>query len=169
MRVLIHDLDKQALINLYPKINEDIKVISMEKEINKCIGCFGCWIKTPASCVIKDDYGNLGKLFSQSDELIIISKIRYGGFSPFVKTVLDRNIGYILPYFTIRNNEMHHKSRYKKRMKLSVLGYGDDVTQKERKTLVGYVTAIGLNFNTLEPSVSFVNSLSDLNKLREVL
>ena len=26
----------------------------------------------------------------------------YGGFSPFVKNVLDRNIGYILPFFELR-------------------------------------------------------------------
>ncbi|WP_407654270.1 MULTISPECIES: hypothetical protein [Caproicibacterium] len=34
---------------------------------------------------------------SQCDELILISKCCYGGFSPFVKNVLDRSIPYIHP------------------------------------------------------------------------
>lgn len=169
MKVLIHDLENTELFNLFPNINNEIKIISQESEIKKCMGCFNCWVKTPGSCVIKDGYGDNGKLFAQSEELIIISQIYYGGYSPFVKNVLDRSIGYILPFFTIRNNEMHHKSRYKKRFKLSVIAYGKDATQKEKDTLSKIVIANGINFNVIEPSVCFADSIKDIPKLREVL
>jgi multimeric flavodoxin WrbA len=104
-----------------------------------------------------------------SEELIIISQICYGGYSPFVKNVLDRSIGYILPFFTIRNNEMHHTSRYKKRFKLSVIAYGNNVAQKEKDTLSNIIIANSINFNAIEPSISFTDSINDISKVREVL
>lgn len=169
MKVLIHDLDENRFQGLFPTVSEDVKIISKKNEIKRCIGCFGCWLKTPGECVIKDGYGNTGKLLSESEELIIISRICYGGFSPFVKNVLDRNIGYISPFFTIRNNEMHHKSRYSKRIKFTVIAYGEYVTAKEKDTLSKLVIANGINFNVVESSCRFANSVEDIPKLREVL
>ncbi|MBX4262901.1 flavodoxin family protein [Clostridium estertheticum] len=169
MKVLIHDLIEGELLNLFPNISKEIKIVTQEEEIKKCIGCFGCWVKTPGSCVIKDGYGDVGKILGESEELIIISRICYGGFSPFVKNILDRNIGYLLPFFTIRNNEVHHESRYKKRFKLSVIAYGNDVTQKEKDTLSKLVIANGINFNVTKPSVCFADSINDIPRLREIL
>jgi multimeric flavodoxin WrbA len=169
MKVLIHDLDESKLLSLFPTISNEINIVSQKKEIKKCIGCFGCWIKTPGSCIIKDGYGNLGNLLCESEELIIISRICYGGFSPFVKNILDRNIGYILPFFTIRNNEVHHKSRYKKRLRLSVIAYGKDATQKEKDTLSKIVAANGVNFNVIESSICFADSINEISKLRGIL
>ena len=169
MKVIIHDLSQSDFLNLYPNINSEITIISFENEIQKCIGCFGCWLKTPGSCVIQDGYGNIGRLLGESEELIIISRVCYGGFSPFVKNVLDRNIAYILPFFTIRNNQTHHKSRYKNRLKLSVIAYGTDITTKEKDTFSKLVIANGINFNTTFSSVCFAGSISELPKIREVL
>lgn len=163
-KVMIHDLNENDFNSIFSSVYEDIIIIAPNNKISKCIGCFGCWVKTPGSCVIKDGYENMGKLFSQSDELIIISRICYGSFSPFVKNVLDRSIGYILPFFSIRNNQVHHESRYSKRLKLSVLAYGK-ATQKEKDTLTNIVKANGVNFNVIESSVCFADSINDLPKL----
>ena len=169
MKVLIHDLKKEELLNLFPSISSEIKIISQDSEIKKCIGCFNCWVKTPGSCIIKDGYGDNGKLFAEREELIIISKICYGGYSLFVKNVLDRSIGYILPFFTIRNNEMHHKSRYKERFKLSVIAYGNDATQKEKDILSKLVIANGLNFNAIDPTLYITDNISNISKVRGIL
>ncbi len=111
MRLIVHDLTEEQAKYILPQ-NTDTRIIGDDGTIHPCIGCFGCWVKTPAQCVIRDNYGDMGELLSKCEELIFVSKCCYGGFSPFVKNVIDRGISYSHPYFTIRNGEMHHKRRY---------------------------------------------------------
>ncbi|MDU3351391.1 MAG: flavodoxin family protein, partial [Clostridium sp.] len=101
MRLIIHDLKSEEFEKLFPNGLEDTSVISDDGSIHNCIGCFGCWLKTPGACVIRDKYGDMGEYLSKCDEVIIISECVYGGFSPFVKNVLDRSISYVLPFFKI--------------------------------------------------------------------
>ncbi|MDF2803085.1 MAG: hypothetical protein K0S61_2988 [Anaerocolumna sp.] len=162
MKLLIHDLEKTEIDKIIGNTNEDIAVVDNTNRINNCIGCFGCWIKTPSSCVIKDSYMDMGKLIAKSDDIIIISKCVYGGYSPFIKNVLDRSISYVLPYFTIRKGEMHHKSRYLNQSKLSVYFYGEDITNEERITAQDLVTANALNLNMLTTNCSITRSLDDM-------
>lgn len=161
MQTLIHDCEEQ---NLSLDLTKDIKVISGDSSIHNCIGCFGCWVKTPGACVIRDNYGDMGELISKSEELIIISKCYYGGFSPFVKNVLDRSISYIHPYFTFRNGEMHHKSRYKNQLKLRAYFYGD-ITEDEKETARKLIQANGINLNCNDHEVIFLQSASELEDL----
>lgn len=158
MKLLIHDLEVEQFNNLFPKLSDDVTVISDNKTIHSCVGCFDCWVKTPGTCIIKDDYQNMGELFSRCNELVIISRCYYGGYSPFVKNVLDRSISYILPYFTIRNKEMHHKSRYLKPIKISSIVYSKDITEKEMNTMESLVAANAINFNQKDYKVIFCES-----------
>lgn len=165
MKLLIHDIENEQFSALFSKMGDDVTVISDNNTIHSCLGCFGCWVKTPGVCVIKDDYQRMGELLSRCDELILISRCYYGGFSPFVKNVLDRSISYILPYFTIRNQEMHHKSRYRKQIKLSAIVYSKDMTEKEKKTMEYLVTANALNMNILDYKVVFCGSTKNAAEL----
>lgn len=161
MKLIIHDLQKEEFetLGLNP---EDATIISDNGTIKKCIGCFGCWVKTPGQCIIADDYQKMGELAGQAEELIIISKCSFGSYSSFVKNVLDRSISYILPYFTMRNGEMHHKSRYENRIKLSVYFYGDDITEEERETAKKLAEANGENLNCSEVKVAFAQNVKEL-------
>lgn len=164
MKLIIHDLNLGASQRLFGQNPENTMVIGNDHEIHNCTGCFGCWIETPSVCVIKDHYRDMGRLISQSEEVQIISRCYYGGFNPFVKNVLDRSISYIHPYFIIRNDEMHHKSRYTNRFKLAVVFYGEDLTENEKSTAEKLVKANGLNLNTLTNSVSFYNNVQDMEE-----
>lgn len=161
MNVVIHDLDRGQFKALFPDISETTRVISDNGSIRNCIGCFGCWIKTPGKCVIKDGYENMGEILSQADNVAIISKCCYGGYSPFVKNVLDRSISYLLPFFKTKKNETHHKPRYKKRFRLSVYFYGN-ITPRETETARNLVKANGVNFNVSNCKAEFYQSLDRL-------
>lgn len=160
MKLLIHDLNDYEFKNL----SDDIKIIEKKESINNCIGCFGCWVKTPSKCVINNSYENMGEYFSKSEEIIIISKCVYGGFSPFVKNILDRSISYVHPYFKMRNNEMHHKRRYYNIIKLTVWFYGENITLEEKETANKLINANAINFDGVVKQISFVDSISELER-----
>jgi multimeric flavodoxin WrbA len=92
------------------------------KQIASCKGCFGCWVKTPGICVI-DDYGReIAKKVVQSDLLVYVTPVTFGGYSSELKKALDRIIPSILPYFKIVRGEVHHAKRYKRSQRLAVFG-----------------------------------------------
>lgn len=157
-KIIIHDLDQSKFTELYPNIDPDCVIISDNGTIRNCIGCFGCWIKTPGICVLKDGYGNMGELLAKSNELTIISKCIYGSYSPFIRNVLDRCIPYLSPYFVPKNGETHHKNRYDNTLNLSAHFYGDDLTGKEKKTAAALVKANGINFYASESKAFFYDS-----------
>ena len=161
MHVIIHDLNNEQFELLFPELNNNSHIIFDNGTIKSCIGCFGCWIKTPGKCVIKDGYDNIGELFSKADKVIVISKCFYGGFSPFVKNVLDRSIAYMLPFFRTVNKETHHKQRYDKSFKYCVHFYGENITEPEKETACSLVKANSINFCS-EYVVSFSSSVNEL-------
>ena len=78
------------------------KLVVVRGDIKQCVGCFGCWVKTPGKCVICDGYENNSADMGRCDEYIIVSKCCYGSFSPNIKKLLDRSIGYVHPDFELR-------------------------------------------------------------------
>ncbi|MGF7060423.1 flavodoxin family protein [Brassicibacter mesophilus] len=67
-------------------------ILLHEKKIGECIGCFGCWTKTPGICVI-DDYGRiLTEKVINSDIVVYLTPVIYGGYSSELKKALDRII-----------------------------------------------------------------------------
>jgi multimeric flavodoxin WrbA len=162
MKLLIHDLKEEKFKELFPSELDNLRIISDDGTIKNCIGCFGCWVKTPGACVIRDKYGDMGECLSKSHEVLIISECFYGGFSPFVKNVLDRSIPYVHPYFEIRNGEMHHKRRYDNHFDLKVWFYGDDITEKEKQTAEKLIRANGINLDCCIQKVTFVKDIKEI-------
>lgn len=93
-----------------------------EKEIKACLGCFKCWVQTPGVCIINDFGRDVAKKMIQSDFLIYLSPIIYGGYSSELKKAVDRSIGLLLPFFQIHHGEIHHEMRYGRYAKLLVIG-----------------------------------------------
>lgn len=162
MKVIIHDMTREEFEKLYTdriKNEAETEIIfsgeGKGEGIKECTGCFCCWVKTPRVCVLNDKYKNIGKLFSKADEIIVISRCVYGSYSPFVKNVLDRSIPFLLPFFKIVNNEVHHKVRYKRKIKFKVHFYGETITGEEKNIAEKMIAANSINFAFKENSVSF--------------
>ncbi|WP_353094720.1 flavodoxin family protein [Tissierella praeacuta] len=97
-------------------------IVLYQKNIKECMGCFGCWIKTPGICVI-DDYGRvLTETIINMDLVVYLTPVIYGGYSSELKKALDRIIPLLLPFFKKINGEVHHKERYKAYPEIVVLG-----------------------------------------------
>lgn len=162
MKILIHDLEKKDLQKILPNPSDEMMIFSDDGTIHHCIGCFGCWVKTPAVCVIRDKYGDMGECLSKCNEVIIISKCCYGGFSPFVKNVLDRSISYSHPYFVIKGGEMHHRRRYSNHIDMQVWFYSDNITENEKQTAQKLVKANSINLDCEVNKIEFRNSAMEI-------
>jgi multimeric flavodoxin WrbA len=96
-----------------------------ELKIHHCLGCFGCWIKTPGVCVIDDTAREVAAAVVQSDLVIYLTPITFGGYSSELKKALDRNICLISPDFTTVQGETHHKKRYDRYPSILAVGLLD--------------------------------------------
>ena len=91
----------------------EVEQIRLEElDIAPCLGCFGCWVKTPGVCVIDDAGRDLAKKAIQCDLLTFVTPITFGGYSYQLKKAADRLIPLILPYFQLVGGEVHHQKRY---------------------------------------------------------
>lgn len=161
MRTIIHDLNEKEVKKL--KLCETDKIINALDCNMHCIGCFSCWVKHPKSCAIKDEFSNIADYIGKSDELVLISKSRYGCYSSETKMVLERCIGYVLPYFTIRNKEIHHQGRYDKKIKFSAYFYGD-ISKEDEVCLEKLVKSNAVNLNAEEYQIYLCKDLKELEK-----
>jgi hypothetical protein len=117
-RLLIHDLDGFAVEGILTGVSEDVEMLSAVPPVAHCVGCFGCWVATPGRCSIADRVTDYPSKLANCEELIIVSRLVYGGFSPSIKAVVDRIIPYFLPFFIIKDDRMRHPVRYENDLKL---------------------------------------------------
>ena len=154
MNLLIHDLNEKEWAGIAEQY-KGWKVISDTGTIKPCTGCFGCWIKKPGTCVMKDGYNHMGALIHKADRVVVISRYTYGGFSSFVKNVFDRSIGWVLPYFEVYEGEMHHKKRYPEEKPFTFIFRGSSIQEDEKKKARTYVEAVCRNFRSKIVDVMF--------------
>ena len=81
----------------------------VDLKIKYCQGCFGCWVKTPGMCVIKDDMERIYPSIIKSDLLLMVSPLKMGFINEVLKKTEDRMIPLLHPYFEIIKNESHQK------------------------------------------------------------
>ena len=158
MRIIIHDLKKLDFTNLR---SDDVVLDSNDSK--SCIGCFSCWIKHPFKCILNDKLKYNGKKVFECDELIIISKCVNGCYSSKSKKILERCLSYVAPFFTIRNNEIHHKSRIEKQIDFKTIFYGN-IDLEEKEIAKRLVTANMYNLNSKNPSIIFLDKIEDIKE-----
>jgi multimeric flavodoxin WrbA len=81
-------------------------------DIKFCTGCFGCWVKTPGQCVVKDASHDVCRAVINSDFLLWAAPLRMGFPDAVLKKMMDKSIPLIHPYFVVDHGEAHHRPRY---------------------------------------------------------
>jgi len=135
-------------------------------EIRPCLGCFGCWVKTPGLCVMTEDCVNsVARQEIQSDALVILSKITYGGYSYDIKSFLDRSIPNISPLFEVVDNTMRHKMRYERFPDMISIGYGAP-GPAERQTFINLAAHNAMN---MRPMKHFAFAAQNTDEFEETM
>jgi multimeric flavodoxin WrbA len=97
------------------------ELVLRDMKYSPCRGCFNCWVKTPGTCVFKDDGGTICREFITSDMVVFSSPIIMGYPSALAKNALDRIIPLLHPHLEDFDGEVHHRKRYTKYPELALL------------------------------------------------
>jgi len=126
-----------------------VEIIKLrEKEIGDCLGCFGCWVKTPGECVVKDDGLAVVRSYVLADVQVLLSPITFGGYSYHLKKVLDRSICRDLPFFQVIGGEMHHPIRYQKDRRTVFIGR---LPRRDRDSQAVFLALVERNTHNFRP------------------
>ena len=161
MKTIIHDLGKEMNERLLASAD---RVVCADGRYAPCQGCFQCWTKHPAACSMKDALHQACRVLGTSDDLVIITKNLYGGYSAAVKNVLDRSIGTSTPLSTYRGRQMHHTLRYGKHDLWKVIVYGG-ITEAEKSTFRLLAERNAVNDGFMRSEVVFIDDPAELEGL----
>jgi len=137
-----------------------------EMKLAHCLGCFGCWVKTPGLCVEADAGRQIAKAIVRSDVTVLFTPVTFGGYSPELKKMVDRFIQLVSPFFQMDHGEVHHPPRYAHRPRLMVVGVQRHPNPAEAhifKTLAG---RNAINFHPPSYAAEVVLSTDDVDALR---
>lgn len=99
--------------------------------IRNCIGCFGCWTKSPGKCVIRDDAVKIYPLIAKSERLIYVSHIYCGSYDVTMKTMLERAIPVQKAFIRLYHGETHHVQRAVAEKKAVIIAYGAETNSEK--------------------------------------
>jgi len=77
-------------------------------DIRPCLGCFGCWIKTPGKCVQDDDMAELLSRLRQAEIWVLATPLYFDGPSGPLKNVMDRMTSFLRLPAEVRNGRSRH-------------------------------------------------------------
>ena len=120
-----------------------------EMEIGQCVGCWGCWVKTPGECVIADDSRQVCRAVINADFVVFASPMVMGFPSALLKRTMDRLIPLIHPYIIVDQGEAHHRARYENYPRLGLLlEKSDGVDEQDIQITSELFSRTALNLKT---------------------
>ena len=120
-----------------------------EMDIRYCIGCFGCWVKTPGECIVADGSHDICREYINSDFVLFASPVIMGFTSALLKKAHDKLLPLLLPYSELVQNEVHHVSRYEKYPVMGLLlGKSKDTDEEDIKIVSDIYRRDAINLKT---------------------
>ncbi len=104
-------------------------------EIKSCIGCLNCFFKTPGQCILDDMVRQLPHTYLDSDMVVFITPITFGGFSSILAKAYYRMVIQLeMHLFQYSKGELNRKKRYKKQYpSIIAIGLEKEINQENRK------------------------------------
>ena len=151
------DIRVQLCASLKQKGFETEEISVGRGELAHCTGCFGCWVKTPGECVMRDGIVRINRASMGSDAVFYLAPVVFGQFSANMANVINRWLPNMLPFFITRpDGSTMHPPRYESYPEQVFIGYGDsvsdgdaqlftDIIQKHRSNVMALVYQPGMN------------------------
>jgi multimeric flavodoxin WrbA len=141
----------------------DLSIINVKNQnIASCVGCFGCWIKTPGRCVIRDDATKIYPLIAKAERMLVISKIFLACYDLPMKRLIERSLPNQQPFIRIYKAETHHVQRRVCPKELVVLAYGA-LTVEEEELFRRWLQRNALNTMVEKLRIEFVKNQEEID------
>lgn len=149
--------------------DDEVRYVDLSSlKIAHCVGCFGCWTKTPGRCVIRDDATRVYPLIAASDRVLYVSRVRYGGYDTVMKRMLERAIPVQQAFIRLHHGETHHLQRAVVPKRASIVAYGA-LDAEERAIFEALVARNALNMNFEHYRIHFVEESAVEAAVRKIL
>ena len=132
-------------------------------DVTACRGCFKCWAETPGICLMDDDGRALTSALAQSDLMVFLTPVSFGGYGSLFKTAVERAVlPLLLPFMTVREKETHHPLRYGRGISLFAVGELPARDFKSEEIFQNIVAANARNLDSPDRSCTFIyDDMSD--------
>lgn len=138
------------------KEDDDNRYVDLSRlKIANCMGCFGCWVKTPGRCVIRDEATKIYPLVAKSDKVMYVSRLYCGGYDIPMKRIMERGIPVQKAFIRIYENETHHVQRDVLPKKAVIVAYGD-ISEDEKNIFRRLIERNAKNQNFSQWKIVFV-------------
>lgn len=90
----------------------DVELVYLQgMNIQPCLGCFHCWLKTPGQCLQKDDMPGLLDRLREADVTVLGTPLYVCGMTAQLKTMMDRIIPLAMPFIEVCDGQCTHPFR----------------------------------------------------------
>ena len=115
-----------------------------------CIGCWGCWVKTPGQCSNTDATClAMDRAVINVDFVLWAAPLKMGFPSSLLKMALDKHLPLIHPYTLVDHGEAHHRKRYAHYPRIGLLLEKEPGTDERDLQIVSDICCrTALNFKT---------------------
>jgi multimeric flavodoxin WrbA len=129
-----------------------------------CVGCWGCWVKTPGECLNRDDSPVMSRAVINADFVLWAAPLKMGFPSELLKRANDKHLPLIHPYMEVDQGEAHHLRRYPESPRLGLLLEPEaDSDSRDLQIVTEIHSRTALNFKTrLEFSLTIDTAPGDL-------
>lgn len=87
-----------AFLSGFPEDTEVETVELARLNVRPCLGCLGCWTKTPGKCVQRDDMQRVYAAIDRADVIVESFPLYFYGIPGTLKTMTDRCLPYTKAY-----------------------------------------------------------------------
>lgn len=114
-----------------------------------CVGCWGCWVKTPGECVARDASLEMDRAVINADFVLWAAPLKMGFPSALLKMANDKHLPLIHPYMVVDHGEAHHLKRYAHYPRVGLLVEKEaDTDTRDLQIMTDIHCRTALNFKT---------------------
>jgi len=135
-----------------------------DMKILPCRSCGACGFKSPGKCVINDDSHDMLRAIAKCSEFVMLTPVRFGGYSSCLKKALDKFMNLGLPTYMVKDGHLLHPPRYGSKSMFIIGVYdGDSSRQEESFEKLAEHNALNMHY---KHKVTILKPSDDMEKIK---